>query len=374
MNDDATLRLSRLNLSGFKTIRHLPDLELGDITVLIGANGAGKTNLISFFRLLGWMLPPPGKLQLFVGRAGGANSLLHLGAGVTPQVQAELTFRTGQGENQYRFRLFHAAGDKLVFAEEMFRYTPDRLEAPGDWHDLGSGHHEARIIERAERGKTTARTILYLLKQCVVYQFHNTSDTARIRQRWDATDNFFLKEDGANLAPVLLRLMRDKPRYYTRIVETIRQAVPYFEDFQLQEQDGTVFLQWRELHSDMVFGAHLASDGTLRLMALVTLLLLPPGERPSVVLLDEPELGLHPFAVDLVAGLVKAASIHSQVVVATQSPTLINSFAPEHVVVVDREGAESRFQRLDPARLDDWLEDYTLADLWEKNVLGGKPA
>ena len=373
MSDQAKVRLTQLSVSGFKSIRELRDFELGDLNILIGANGAGKSNLISFFKLLGWMLPPPGQLQYFVSRFGGANALLYFGASRTPQLQAELTFRTERGDNQYAFRLFHAAGDTLVFAEERFRFHPEHLSGAATWSDLGAGHHEAQIIPRAEEGRRTAKTILHLLKQCVVYQFHNTSETARVRQKWDVTDNYFLKEDAANLAPVLLRLRETKPKYYARIVETLRQVAPFFADFQLDERSESIMLQWKERQSDVVFGAHQMSDGTVRLMALVTLLLLPTDERPNVILLDEPELGLHPLAIDVVAGLVHAAAQSSQIVVATQSPSFVNAFDPQDVVVVERQDSESVFRRLDPASLEDWLQEYSLAELWEKNVLGGKP-
>lgn len=369
-------QLARLDLRGYKTIRELDGLELGAITVLIGANGAGKSNFISFFRLLSWMTTPPGELQFYVGKAGGASTLLHGGPSVTPQMEATLTFRTIQGTNQYHMRLFHGARDTLVFAEERFRFAPSHLKGEANWSDLRAGHTEARLIERAaHEGKpgVTARTILGLLRRCVVYQFHNTSETARIRQRWNVDDNRLLKEDGANMAAVLYRLRETKPRHYQRIVETLRMVAPFFADFVLEPSDGTILLQWRERHFDMVFGPHQASDGTIRTMALLTLLLQPEEDLPTVIILDEPELGLHPYAIEVLAGLLRGISSKVQVILATQSTTLVDQFEAAEVVVVDRANGASSFTRLSAEPLREWLTAYSLAELWEKNVIGGRP-
>lgn len=365
--------LSRLDLSGFKSIQHLVGLELRPLNVLIGANGAGKSNLISFFKLLNSMSDTPGNLQLYVGKSGGANLLLHDGASMTPHLAAACSFTTAYGVNEYRFRLVHAAGDTLVFAEESFRYSAHKDNNTA-WVELGAGHREAQISSRAEQGDATAQAIRTLLQRCVVYQFHNTAATARIRQRWNIEDNWWLKEDAANLAPVLLRLQQNHPQYYARIVATIRQIAPFFADFELTPVGNALLLQWRERDSDLVFGAHQASDGTLRVMALVTLLLQPQESLPGLIMLDEPELGLHPFAINVIAGLLTSAATHTQVCLATQSTTLIDYFTPEDIIIVDRPDRASAFRRLAPAQLDTWLDDYSLAELWEKNVFGGRPA
>jgi predicted ATPase len=370
-------KLSRLEIHGFKSIRHLPGMDLANLNVLIGANGTGKSNFISFFRMLSWITAQPGNMQMFVQRYGGANAHLHKGAGVTPQMEARLTFETDAGTNDYSMRLFHAAPDTLIFADEKYRFSRRARGGQADWRSLGAGHKESKLLDLAsstEPAAMTAKVILGIMKQCVVYQFHNTSETARMRQRWDREDNRFLKEDGANLAPFLWRLREGQPEYYRRITETIRQVAPFFADFVLEPQNGSLLLQWKERDSDMVFGAHQASDGMLRTMALIALLLQPVEDLPELIILDEPELGLHPYAINIVAGLIHAVSEHAQVILATQSMPLVNYFEPEQVVVVDRKAGESEFRRLNSQELGDWLKEYSLAELWEKNVIGGRPA
>ena len=365
------VRLHKLSIEGFKSFRELCNWKPGPLNVLIGANGAGKSNFISFFRLLSWMMN--GGLQEHLSRLGGANFLLHDGADTTRGMKASLTLGTDQGDNDYVFRLFYAAGDTLIFADERCRFSRAGHQTSGPWRELQAGHREAAIIDEAEKGDTTARTIRYLLRQCVVHQFHNTSETARMRAKWNVDDNRQLKEDGANLAPFLLRLQESEPRYYHRIVETLRQILPFFSGFELEPEHGSVMLRWRERDSDVVFSASQASDGMLRIIALTTLLLQPECDLPGVLILDEPELGLHPYALTVLAGLLRSASTHVQVIVATQSATLVDQFEPEDIVVVDRVGRESTFTRLDAEKLHDWLEEYSVSELWEKNVVGGRP-
>ena len=206
-----------------------------------------------------------------------------------------------------------------------------------------------------------------------MHQFHNTSDTARLRSKWSMNDHRWLKEDAANIAPVLLRLREDDNQCYQRIVDTIRLILPFFSDFELEPQNGYLLLNWRERNSDRVFSVSQASDGMLRVIALVTLLLQPERDLPDVLILDEPELGLHPYAITIVGGLIRAAATRIQVIVATQSLPLVDCFEPTDIVVVEREGRSSSFRRLEIDALKEWLEDYSLSELWEKNVIGGRP-
>jgi len=366
-------KLKNLTICGFKTIRELRDFQPGPISVLIGANGAGKSNFLSFFRLLSWMFASPGDLQHHVAISGGAQRLLHNGPAITQKIQASLNMETDQGENEYQFGLSYAADDTFVFAHERYRFRPTGAAAETGWTELGAGQREAKVLDWGGAWRRTAGTIPSVLRSCLVYHLHNTSPTARIRGKWQKTDNRWLKEDAGNLAPFLLRLREEAPAYYRRIVENVHLLVPFFADFELDGGRDALLLQWREHGSDLVFDVSQASDGSLRAMALVTLLLQPEEDLPAVLILDEPELGLHPYAIDIIAGLLRAASNHTQVIVATQSAALVNCFEPEDVVVVSRSGMESTFERQSTDKLDDWLDDYSLAELWEKNVIGGRP-
>jgi len=366
--------LKKIQIQGYKSIQEM-DLELGKVNVLIGANGSGKSNFICFFKLLRWMIQDLGQLQFFIGKSGGANSILFNGAAITPQIKAELNFETEKGENDYFFRLFHADSDNLIFAEEKYRFSNKEYPSQADWTSLDAGHKEAKLINVATLSDNkTAQIIFKLIRNCAVYQFHNTSETANIRQRWSIEENRYLREDGGNLAPFLLRLKENEPIHYQRIVETISQIAPFFINFVLEPVSNFVILQWRERQINLVFSSHQASDGTLRTMALVTLLLQPQNNLPDVLILDEPELGLHPYAINIIGGLIKSVSEHCQVIIATQSPQLIDCFEPEDIIVVERKNSRSDFKRLNSSVLEGWLEEYSLSELWNKNVIGGRPS
>jgi predicted ATPase len=366
-------KLQRVILKGFKSIKEM-DLELRPLNVLIGANGAGKSNLVSFFKMLNEMMAM--RLQEYVGTTGRAQSILHFGPKVTPQMGARLEFEVDNGVDTYAMRLFHAAGDTLVFADESLSFLQTGYKQP-KVVPLGSGHGETRIGQKADDGEPTARVFKRLLDHCRVYHFHDTSPTARVRQHCYIGDNRWLMPDAGNLAAILLRLREENSgAVYQRIVRTIRLIAPFFADFDLEPAGANkkdIMLNWRDKGLDQVFGPHQLSDGTLRAVCLVTLLMQPENELPGLIIVDEPELGLHPYALNMVAALFKKASNHTQVLVSTQSTSFLDNFGPEDVVLVNREGKESRFMRPDGAKLEAWLDEYTLGEVWQKNVIGGGP-
>lgn len=365
-------KLEKITLKGFKTILSLVDFEPSPLNVLIGPNGAGKSNFISFFRMLSWALSDHEKLPEYVGKQGGASKLLHDGPEKTREIEAKMTIQTQTGENQYAFRLVYAAEDTLIYSEEKYRFSSKNLPSRARWRTTRPGHYGPQLLTLANKEKT-ARVIRDILSKIKVYQFHNTSETARVRGKWNIHDNRWLKEDAANIAPVLLRLKEDEGRCYQRIVDTMRLILPFFSDFELEPRYESLLLQWREKDTDQVFSVSQASDGMLRVVSLVTLLLLPEKDLPDVLILDEPELGLHPFAINVVGGLIHALSDTIQVIVATQSMPLIDCFEPADIVVVDRENRNTTFKRLSEDDLEEWLDNYSLSELWEKNVLGGRP-
>ena len=218
-------RLEKITIKGFKTIKALEDFAPGPLTALIGPNGVGKSNFISFFRMMSWALAAPENLPFFISERGGASKLLHDGPGQTREIEAELSIKTAAGENQYSFRLFYAADDRLIFADEQYRFSPTGYPSR-DWRTTGAGHRSPQLLSLAATD-TTARVIRSLLQRIIVYQFHNTSETARIRGKWVSYDNRFLKEDGANIAPVLYRLRENDGNCYQRIVDSIRLILPF---------------------------------------------------------------------------------------------------------------------------------------------------
>jgi len=358
--------LAKMTLRGFKTIRELKDFEPGPITVLIGPNGAGKSTFLSFFGMLSRVLTPPGELRLYISEQGGASKLLHDGPAKTREIEARLEYEAQVG---YGFRWSYAADATFVFDDEWFGFGQF-----GPGHTLGRrGHREPELIARAEDRIGSTDVVLDMLRRMSVYHFDNTSPTARVRTKWAVDDKWWLKEDAANLAPFLYRLRQSEPKYYRRIVETLRLILPFFADFEFQPESEYLLLRWRELGSDQVFSVSQAADGMLRTMILVALLQQPERDLPGILILDEPALGLHPYAIEVLVALIQSASQHCQLIVATQSVSVIDGFEPHDIVVVERSGRESVFRRLKPADLAEWRERYSMSELWEKNVLGGRP-
>ena len=396
--------LRRIALSGFKSIKEL-DLELRPLNVLIGANGAGKSNLLLFLRLLKRMSQVG--LRDFVAKSGGADSLLHFGAKRTPYCEAAVELdnpSSGDGRSEatvhldnpppaapretirYAVRLAAGPAGTMIVDKESVGGMAD--ESPA-WHELARGLNETALGEGPDTAVAMARKVQMFCWGICLYHLNDTSPEARIRQPGYIDDNRELRSDGCNLAAVLYRLRKQSPEsphweqspesphfdYYGRVVKTIRQFAPWFEDFAIEPlelNEKSVQLDWRECGAERLFGPHELPDGALRAMAMTTLLLQPPKYLPSFIVIDEPELGLHPAAVSIIAALC-AAALRSQVIVATQSPTFLDEFDPEDVIAVDRENGASTFTRQDPERLHDWLEEYSLGELWQKNVMGGGP-
>lgn len=355
-------QISRLVLRGYKSIAEC-DLELGRLNVLIGANGAGKSNFIGFFRLISRILDQ--QLQTTVGQMGGPDALLHFGRKKTEEMRAELYF----GNNGYCFTFRPTQDNRMMFAHEALWWN-----GLGDWRPA-SGHFESYVEDQKQRTEIY-RYVVPAMRSWRLYHFHDTSGSALVKQVHNLNDNEYLRDDARNLAAFLLRLKSHHEEHYLRIVKAVRLVAPFFGDFHLRptvDNKEKVQLEWTEQGQDEPFTASALSDGTLRFICLATVLLQPEDFMPKTVLIDEPELGLHPFAINVLAGLMKSASQEHQLIVSTQSVELVNEFDPEDLIVVDKRAGSSTFKRPDAKALTEWLADYSLGDLWKKNLLGGRP-
>ncbi len=364
--------LERITIRGFRSLRDV-DLELRPLNVLIGANGSGKSNLLAFFRLLHELIR--GHLRVLVASTGRSQSNLYLGSKVTSGIDASLQFRALNGTATYSCRLSRADDDSLFFGAEAATVSLNSSSVPTRY-DLGSGHLETRLVQSAAWQDVNPFVVRTLLESCRIYHFHDTSSTARARLACYRGDHQELHVDGGNLAPFLLALKEGNSPAYGRIVSTVRLLAPFLEDFVFitnGDADRTVSLGWRQAGCDDVFGAHQLSDGTLRAICLITLLLQPLSRMPGLIVVDEPELGLHPYAINVIASLFKATALERQVLITTQSTAFLDCFDPVDVIVADRHGNESQFTRLNAEDLSGWLEDYNLGEIWEKNIIGGGP-
>ena len=300
--------IDRIRIQGFRSLANV-DVRLPRVAVLIGANGSGKSNFIRFFELMHCMASR--RLGEFVARQGGADDQLFAGSKRTSRINATVTAAFEQTRMEYEFSLHHAQPDNLVVTKELFRkvgpHSGIPLEFPAEVFNrprteakVGEFKHSAKVGNRLSMGKDFAT----LLQRTYVFQFHDTSDSSRLKQRWDAEDSNRLRGDAANIAAILSRIEREDCRLFDRISRHVRRVLPIFDRFQIEESYGKVMLRWKLKGTDKTIGAHLTSDGSLRFIALVTLLNLPREMLPNVLLIDEPELGLHPVAMELVAHMI----------------------------------------------------------------------
>jgi predicted ATPase len=382
MGDQKRIALTHLTVHGFKSFNndgHL--LQFDDITVLIGANGAGKSNVISFFKMLAAIMNKT--LAQHVGEQGSASSILHYGPKRTPDIKAKLEFENENYYAAYEFALGHAPPDSLIFTQEVVSFQDKQLYPERERIILPTGGKESGLgPDLPDFRDTKPQQVIYrLLANCRVYQFHDTSASSRIRNSGYINQTEYLYSDGGNLAAFLYGLKENGNYlpFYDKIIRHIRQVFPQFGNFDLKptvHNDKYILLDWRERGGgEYQFGPHQISDGSLRFMALAALLLQPPSMLPAVIVLDEPELGLHPSAVIELAGMIKMASRHTQVVLATQSPALLDEFSPGQITVVERDpvSRSSKLAHYNAEELKEWLADFTLSEIWDKNVLGGKP-
>jgi predicted ATPase len=376
--DDKRIRLKKITISGYKSISaEKPlSLELGDINILLGANGSGKSNVFSFFKMLYHTLH--GEFPLFIARSGTGQSFLHHGSKYTGKIDGELWFENSKEvDDIYRIEFLPANSDKLLIASEQIDCYKEGERNEGLF--LPTVDFKMSGLTNPEYLKDKkVKDICRFLEDSKVYQFHDTSSNSALRRSSIVPSTGYLQEQGDNLASFLYRLKEYYPSYYTRIIHSIRYVYPQFHDFYFDLTGGCVMLQWQGVYPhDYILSPHQFSDGTLRFIALATLLFQPINSMPSIILIDEPELGLHPLAIDQLAAMLKDASLHTQIIVATQSPGLIDHFEAGQITVIERDddGKDecTVATKLSGEDLAVWLENYALSELWEMNVIGGRP-
>ncbi|MFT5758587.1 MAG: putative ATPase [Alteromonadaceae bacterium] len=364
-------KIDKLTIKGFKSIRSLDQFQLNNLNVLIGANGVGKSNFVGYFKMLHELVE--GRLQLWCSKQGGADRVLSYGVKETSALLSVIRF----GDNGY-------AAELISTADSAFTFNQEKLYFDGPYFgvtepNLGSGHKESNL--KAEtKGGTSAKVAQFCYETISgwkVFHFHDTSDTAAMKRIGSLHDNDYLRTDASNLAAYLYKLSKDNTDVYNQICKTVRLAVPFFDDFvlkptQLESGEEQIRLLWRQANSDYALWPSQLSDGSIRFICLVTALLQPCP--PSTIIIDEPELGLHPYAITLLGALLRSASLRMQVIVSTQSVPLLNEFELDDLIVVEREDGASIFKRLDAEKFNLWLEDYSVGELWEKNLLGGRPS
>ena len=362
--------IERISIHNYKSIQD-GDIRLRNLNVLIGSNGAGKSNFISFFELLKALLNQ--RLGNYILERGGFDRFLYQGIKNSKHIEGLIDF---SNTNAFYFKLAPAIGGK-AFIEGSGNYFNSQKDDSKeykklwDWSSWDQAVPESSIIDNATWQSGYLKDFM---KSFAVYHFHDTSISSPMRRACKIEDNEFLRYDASNLAAYMYRFQINEPQNFKLIEGTIRSIAPYFKRFKLHENQnnkGMISLEWEENDSETYLDAYSFSDGTIRFIALTTLLL--QSNPPTTIIIDEPELGLHPTAICKFAALVRRAAQKKQIILATQSTNLVNCFDAEDIIVVDRKDKQTIFNRLDKEELITWLEEYSLGGIWEKNIIGGQP-
>ena len=340
--------LDHVSIEGFKSIASIERLELRQINIVIGPNGSGKSNFIGIFSFLKAIRE--GRLAEYVGQAGGAEKILHFGSKTTQAIRVHLSF--AEEIDQYEIRMVPTRNDEFFVSDEAAYFWNKAYPSP--YREELAGGREAGISRPVSH--RSASYVQQRMASWRVYHLHDTSSSSPMRKTAKVDDNASLRQDGSNLAAFLYLLQQTHAASYELIRGAVQRVAPFFDDFQLRPrllQPNDIRLEWRHKNSEQYFDASALSDGTLRFIALATLLLQPEELRPS---------------------LIRQASTQTQVVVSTQSSLLLDQFDPADVLVANRVGGSTHFTRLDGTALAEWLQDYSLGQLWEKNEIGGRPS
>ena len=342
--------ISRIRVAGFRSIADAA-FPLDRINILIGSNGSGKSNILGIFELLHAVTT--GNLQTYVTECGGAEILFRYGSGQTKTIMLRVEF----GDSYYELHLLPSGNGCRIDREHLTLITDDATL------QLVSSDTAETGIFAGVRADASWESFRLRLQSWTTYRFQSRCTGA---------------EDERRLTEFLHRLQETAPEHYEKIVDTIRLVFPQFGTFQFREVNGVVKLFWTDaLVKDHMFGLGALSGGTARFINLAVLLLQP--SPPHLILIDEPELGLHPYAILVLADLMKLASRTSQLIVSTQSVQLLNAFGPHEdnagsrILIVEQDHGATAVTVPTPESLADWIEEYTIGDLWQMNILGGNP-
>lgn len=361
--------IEQIGIRNYKSIREM-FLPISNINILIGENGAGKSNFISFFELVKAIYDQ--RLGSYMLSNGGINAQLYRGLKHSKAIKGLIDYNN---RNAFYFTLRPGVGDKAFIAEtgDCFNSKGDLTKTYQSW-DKMNWDKDVEESAISEKKYPRVKYIKTLLESFIVYHFHDTSKTSSMRQPCPVGDNATLRHDASNLPAVLFRLKQTDVSAFSLIEATVRSVAPYFKRFRLAPMltdESRIKLEWEEVDSDMYLDASSLSDGTLRFIALATLLL--QTNLPETIIIDEPELGLHPAAMAKLSAMIKKAAAKAQVIIATQSVTLISNFSINDLIVVGRDENQSTFHRLNEEDFSHWLDEYSVGDLWEKNIIGGRP-
>jgi predicted ATPase len=387
------MKFTHLHVDGYRCLVDV-DLELRSLMVLIGPNASGKTSMLEVLTLL--RDGAQGKLAEALSRRGGLTEILSKGDSdrdsLRIEIEADLESKVGIKPIHYRLTISQMGTAGYSITRERLEWHLDAAGEPVPFIHAGPGH--VLYADPDKSGELSRPTWLYkaselalaqvpkmyrepeafrdALAQTRFYSYLDVGHRAVIRLPQALTPTTQPGPNGENLYSTLYNLRATDSDSYQRIEDALRAAFPGFDRLEFPVVGaGQVTLAWYQEGLNDPFYPTQLSEGTLRFLWLATLMLAP--DLPSITLIDEPEVSLHPELLKLLSGLMREAALHTQLVVATHSPDLIRWLEPDEVVVLDKEGERATLTWADTLDLEEWLRRYTLADLWLMGEMGGRP-
>ena len=393
-----------IEIERFRSFRHV-ELDIPSLAVLIGPNGSGKSNFLDLLFLMAEAAR--GGLAEGVASRGGFDNLAFKGDPgdifLALRFQPKGVFEEEKDAITFKLKLKKVGPNCRVWFEQVskaprlpFHHAPlmvmHRDKDGCMFRSIKTGMRE-EVVEN-EEGKAlesdselaisqvkdqekypTPYKLLRLLQEWTLYENINVGFDAPVRQPSLLRPTMRLAPKGNNLASVLYSMQQQHPAIWKEIEEILETAYANFHSitFPPEGGDGKVLLRWweRPYEKESGFSANLLSDGTLKFLCLIAILKSP--DPPPLVCIDEPELGLHPDWIKLVAELMQSAASRTQLVVTTHSPQLVAKLSPDQVIVAEKVDGETQLKRLSEEKLKNWLEEFNLGDLWVAGHFGGRP-
>lgn len=367
----SSIILERIIATNYKSFRTL-DLPIKQVNVLIGANGAGKSNIQRLFGMIKSIVNQ--EFQAYIDKSNGSGAILHYGHMKSDLINITIWFKHDNNlSSAYHCKLVPAEKSMKLVNETIYVRDSSKFSDPIVYCEHDNITTESHLPHWANISDIP-RQILDAIRSWHIYNFNDSSALARAKQPCNLDDNLCLAPDASNL-PAYLDMLRNKyPKNYDSIVQTIRMVNPSFSDFFLRRHPfifNHVELMWKENNTDFIFNANMLSDNMLRFIFLTTLFLQPREMLPSLIVLDNADLGLHPYAIVLLAEMIHSVTVtdRTKVVLSTQSATLIDQFEHEDILLVELDHGISMVRRIDQNKIVPWLAEYSLGELWQKNVL-----
>lgn len=343
--------IKSVSIENFKSIKNLKELELENINILIGPHGSGKSNFLFFFEMVGKFTEC--SFQHYVIEQGGAKALTNNSTTPSPNIQGKITFQEGE----YTFTLSPDKDNCLTFAKEKIVFYKDQKT----WTPTKDTENETyeSFLRQKRSNELFVKQLSQTFQTYRVYNFNDTSFSAKVRKPCNINDNRYFRTNGENLVAILYLMKKRYRANYDRLLYLFQYVLPSFDDFKFIINDKNpefIRLQWKTKNTNYMDIAYMP-DGCLKILCLLTLFLQPTDFMPKTLFIDNLDTGISPRIIKMITMLIKEISSNTQIIAVAYSPEIINIFKHDCIITTEFKKGQSHFKRLDSSHLTNWLID-----------------